>query len=123
LVIELKKISKSKKVFSIKRDDLVFSGEFYRIDNRSIVIDAKLTGKLNVFCVRTLEDFEKEIDEEFHFLIYDGEFKGFNKNYDVIESFDGLIDFDYILDSEIELIRDDYNRLDGFEDEFVYKED
>ena len=123
MIIELKKISKSKKSFSIKKDGLEFSGEFYRIDPKSVVVDATLKGKLDVLCVRTLDNFQRDVDEEFHFLIYEGEFRGFNKTYDVIESFDGLIDFDYILDSEIELLRDDYNRLSNDEDEFVYKED
>jgi hypothetical protein len=76
-----------------------------------------------VECCKCGDEHYVNIDENQDFILSDGEFKGFNKNYDVIESFDGLIDFDYILDSEIELIRDDYNRSDGFEDEFVYKED
>lgn len=101
---------------------MIFEGEFFKLDNKSVIINATLTGKIIVECNRTLQEFEENIDEKYSLLIYDGEYKGFNKDYDVIETFDGFINFDEILESEIELIKSDYHYIDKCEDEFIYKE-
>jgi hypothetical protein len=80
----------------------------------------KIEGSINSICNTCSDDIILEISEEIEFLISNGIYKGSHSEFDVIEAVDGEIDFNSILESEIELIRDDsYKKCDSCKDKEV----
>ena len=111
--IEFKKISFQKKPFTLTHNEaglvLTFQGEFWKESATLVTMSATLNGLLMVTCDLSGEDYPFEINEELKLKVSDGPFRGFDKDYDVIESLDGTVDFDDILVMEIEAIRSDYH--------------
>jgi len=81
-----------------------------------------MVGKLKTNCNSCGDDIVEDIDEELDFLINNGIFNGFDDEFDVVETLDGLVNLEDILLSELELIASNYfhcDRCDGeFEKEF-----
>ncbi|WP_345992294.1 hypothetical protein [Sulfurimonas sp. HSL-1716] len=50
-----------------------------------------------------------QLNEDVEFLISNGVYNGMREDYDVVESFDGNIDIEELLNSEIELIKSGYH--------------
>jgi hypothetical protein len=105
--IEFRKITKDGSSFELKNDELLFSGSFKRVSNSIVKIDYKLKGKLLHSCDGCAEDFKLSICEESSLYISDGRYSG--DSIDVIETFDGFINFDEIFQSEVETIKSDYH--------------
>lgn len=116
--IEFKKIRAKSSKFSIERDGVLFSGEFKK--NRDFVdIKGKLQNSICVACDRCGEEFMLKLNEPIDLKAYDGVFKGHIEDGDVIEFYDGLVDFDEILESEIESIKLDYHICDNCKKEQI----
>jgi len=81
-----------------------------------ILIDGKLQGFVEVECIKCLNSFKKEIDEEVHFKIVKPPFSGFDEKYDIIEQ--ESFSLEELLKSEIESIKQDYNVCDNCQEEF-----
>jgi len=105
--IEFRKVTKDSKPFLLKDGDLSFMGDFKRISNSIVKIDFKLEGSLQHSCDGCAEDFVLNISESSTLQVNDGAYKG--DDIDVIESFNGFIDFDEIFESEKEAIKSDYH--------------
>lgn len=111
--IDFRKIAAQPKAFSIQVGDLVFKGEVKRVERRLFRIDAILDGKLALICDRTGEEYIQAIKEDLVLYISNGIWDIQSQkidDLDVIEFFDGFIDFEYILQSEIDLIRMQYHK-------------
>ena len=88
------------------------SGEISAKSGNLFYLQARLAGDLKLVCDRSGEEFLQKIDEELVLYISDGMWDIQSQNFetfDVIEFFDGFIDLDYILESEIESIQSDYH--------------
>lgn len=117
--IYIKKINKDGKKFSLNFvndfDNVIFSGNIYRISCDIFKMDADIKGSITLTCDLSGEDFLSTLNEEVFILFKNGLWKcnemDSNKyrNYDVIEIFDSYIDLDYVLYSEMESIRLDYH--------------
>ena len=97
-----------------ENDSMELEGEVIRQDAKIVKFHGKMKGFLHLVCAISGEEFIRQIDEELVLYFSDGiwETQNQSKNIDsldVIEFFDGYIDFDFILASEIESIRLDYN--------------
>lgn len=120
--IEFKKITKIPKEFELIKDDIKFFGEFKRnLNNLNLVqISAELIGKLKCICDRCGSEFDFELNEKLDLKVYNGIYKGNEEVFEV----NGSIDFDEILTSETELIKNDYHicdkckEIENFEVEF-----
>ncbi len=109
--IEFKKIDSTEKDFEVSLDELKFQGIFKRSERNLIKIDGKIVGLLSVICDRCCEPYDKEIEESILLYAANGEYQaksGENEDIDIIEFFDGFVDFDAILESEVESIKSDY---------------
>ncbi|NPA11749.1 MAG: hypothetical protein GXO62_05870 [Epsilonproteobacteria bacterium] len=100
---------------------LTLVGESIKDNDNNILIDGKITGVVEVECVKCLNSFEKEIDEDVKFKIVKPPYNGFDEDYDIIEQ--EKFDIEEILKSEIESIKSDYNicqncKSDDFNKEF-----
>lgn len=110
--IAFKKIT-TPKSFQLQKEGLHLDGTLSRIDSKIIKLDGHLDGELELICDRSGEKFTKKFSESLVLYISDGIWHMQNQNmlgsFDVIEFFDGFIDLDSILHSEIESIRTDYH--------------
>ena len=108
--IKLIKIGKTPIDFDIKSDKITFKGFLQYHSGKLISLKAKLSGPLLVDCSSCAAEFVKDLDEDVEFFISDGLYKDESGVLvDVVESFDSTADIDALLNSEIELIKSDYN--------------
>lgn len=110
--IQARKISSAPKAFELHSQGLCFKGEIFAKDRGLFCIDAHLAGEIALICDRSGEEFLQSIDEKLVLYIADGLWDTQSQRFeafDVIECFDGFIDLDSILQSEIESIKLDYH--------------
>jgi uncharacterized metal-binding protein YceD (DUF177 family) len=111
LKIELRKIPFEKREFETSFSGLTLKGVFYKENQHTIKIEAKLSGVVEVDCIRCATPFKREIEEDLKLIITDRIFNGFDEVYDVIEIDSQIIDFDDIITSEIESIKLDFENI------------
>jgi uncharacterized metal-binding protein YceD (DUF177 family) len=75
-------------------------GDFY-------LVKGKITGTLEVKCIKCLNTYERKVDEEVKYKIVKPPYHGFDDEYDIIEQEN--FDLNEILKSEIESFKLDYN--------------
>lgn len=119
--IEFRKITNKPKSVYITQNSELCENESMELDGEVVKHDAKIVkfhgrmkGYLKLICAISGQEFMRYINEELVLYFSDGiwEAQSQSKNIDsldVIEFFDGYIDFDFVLKSEIESIRLDYN--------------
>jgi len=107
--IEFKKVGFNKKEITISDENLLLEGDLSRDDSRLVDFDARLSGKVKVECIRCGEEFEVEVDEKLDLKLCDGVYRGSEKEVDVIEFYEGVIDMDELLRSEKTSITLDYH--------------
>lgn len=110
--IDFKKITRETKPFELKRENISFCGTFQKDSLGLVQIDGTLSGELQVVCDRCGKEFLTPISDEVHIKVSDGSYKGEEREYDVIESYDGFVDFDYIFESEVESLKSGYYYCD-----------
>ena len=107
--VTLRKIGHTPLDFELKSDEIIFKGYLEYDSGKLILLKAKLNGLVVAECSTCGEEFKLYIDEDIKFFISDGLYEDENNiEKDVIESFDGMVDMDELLKSEIELIKSDY---------------
>jgi uncharacterized metal-binding protein YceD (DUF177 family) len=84
------------------------------------LIEGKLKGKVKVECIKCLEEFEKEIDEDIKLKIVKPPYDGFDEEYDIVEM--EKFDIEEFLKSEVESIKNDYNICPKCEEDEFNKE-
>ena len=108
--ITLRKITSIPLDFEVKSDEMTFKGYLQYEACKLILLNAKLSGTLNVDCSMCANEFNKAIDEEVEFFISDGIYKDESGTLiDVVECFNSTVDVNELLNAEIELIKSDYN--------------
>lgn len=78
-----------------------------------IKLNGNLLGELELPCDSCSEEYKKDLNESVTLWFSDGEYnssKETDDNKDVIEFFDGFIDFDEVIRSEVESIKLDYHK-------------
>lgn len=123
--IEFKKVPQTTKELEYISDSVRIEGTFCKISQSLVKIDAVLKGSTDIDCCRCGITEKIEVDEELHLLISDGIYKNDESEYLVIEVENSLIDFDEIIQSELNSIKSDYHICndclqlgDNFEKEF-----
>jgi len=106
----LRKVTKTPLDFEVKSDEITFKGYLQYHEGKLILLKARINGFLIKSCDICAENFKLEVDEEVEFFISDGLYKDNGTiELDVVESFNGNVDIDELLNSEIELIKSDYH--------------
>ncbi len=122
--IEIKKVPFNEKEFKASFDSVEIEGTFCKMSSSLVKIDGKLKGITNISCSRCGSECQINLDEEENFLISDGIYKDEEHKDLVIEVQNGIINFDEIIQSELESIKSDYylceqcSQDDNFEKEF-----
>lgn len=112
--IEMRKITYTPKTFCLKSEGLSFYGEIFRKNHKLFEVKANLIGNIELICDYSGENFLKHLEENLVLYISDGLWDSQSQSlkledFDIIEFFDGFVDLDYILQSEIESIKMDYH--------------
>ncbi|MDR0408318.1 MAG: DNA-binding protein [Campylobacteraceae bacterium] len=114
--IAFKKVSKEGLDFSLARNKINFFGKIYQKSPTLALLEGKLEGELEHRCDRCAEDICLIVDEQVEMLISDGVYKTTKIDKQIsqdtlaiVEIYDGLINFDGILQSEIESYKSDYH--------------
>jgi len=123
--IEFKKVSREIKKLKVEFNSVKIEGIFYKIALSLVKIEAKLSGNIEVDCSRCAQTETLTLDEELKLLLSDGIFKGEEEEeFLVIEVENSLIDFDEIIQSELNSIKSDYHLCKKClqKDEFIEQE-
>jgi len=114
----LRKITKTPLDFEIKSGEINFKGYLEYHSGKLILLKAKLNGLLMKPCDICAEEFELSVNENIEFFISDGIYEdNDNIELDVVESLDGIVDIEDLLQSEIELIKSDYHSCESCKNE------
>jgi len=123
--IEFKKAPQTPKKLEVIVDSVKIEGTFCKMSQSLVKIDAMLIGNTDIDCCRCGITDNIEINEKLDFLLSDRIIKNDESEDLVIEIENGLIDFDEIIQGELEAIKSDYhiceqcsNDNDDFEKEF-----
>lgn len=97
-----------------ENETVILEGEILKQSAKIVKFSGRMRGVLQLICAISGQEFVRQLDEELVLYFSDGiwetqsQSKGVD-SLDVIEFFEGYIDFDFVLTSEIESIRLDYN--------------
>lgn len=123
--IEFKKVPQITKELEVIYDSVKIEGTFCRISQSLVKVEAVLKGNTDIDCCRCGTTEVIEVDEKLKLLLSDGIYKNDESEYLVIELDNSLIDFDEIIESELNSIKSDYHICneclqygDNFEKEF-----
>jgi len=108
--IRLIKVGKIPLDFEEKSNKITFKGSLQYDTNKLILLKAKLSGNISVDCNICAGNFDLDIAEDIEFYLHSGIYSGLHDELlDVVECLDDIADLSEILNSEIELIKSDYN--------------
>jgi len=114
LQVILRKVRQTPLDFEVKSNEITFKGYLQYHSGKLILLKANLSGFITKPCDACAEEFKMPIEDEIEFFISDGIYKDDNSiELDVVESFDGTVDVEELLHSEIELIKSDYHNCDS----------
>ena len=123
--IEFRKVPQTPKELEVEYNSVKIEGTFCKISQSLVKVDAVLLGNTDIDCCRCGISEIIEVDEELHLLLSDGVYNKDESEYLVIEVENNLIDFDEIIESELNSIKSDYHICkdclqlgDNFEKEF-----
>ena len=113
--IEFSKLPRNKNNFEINSDSVKFLGNFCRISGTIARIDSKIIGYYDVVCCKCGNSITKNIDENIIYTLSDIALssKDERENEIIIEVNNHIVDFDEILNSELESIKSDYYICDN----------
>lgn len=106
--IEFRKVPQTPKELQFDYNSVKIDGTFCKISQSLAKVEATLSGTTDIDCCRCGKTDEVTLDENLEFLLSDGIFKGKESDDLVIEIDGGVIDFDEIIESELQSIKSDY---------------
>ncbi len=107
--IAFKKIGAQTKKVDVSKEGLRIEGTLRRAQGTLVDLGGRMSGEVEVECIRCGESFSLAIDEDLKLRLSDGVYRGFDEEADVVEFYDGSIDMEQILDSESASIKLDYH--------------
>ncbi len=113
--IEFKKIPKSGIDFEISDDRCKLSGKCMKIRNNLVKCTGNVSGSFIHICDRCGEDFVAKLNRNIEVYASSGIYED-ERFLDVMEFFDGYVDFDEMLQNEIESYKSEYLYCDECKD-------
>jgi len=114
--VEFRKVPHNEKDFSLEINSVKFCGTFGKISSKLVDIKSYIDGIVEVSCCKCGTNFSIPFNEKIHFLASDGIYAS-NDERDldkiIIEIDNNFIDFEEILQSELESLKSDYHVCDG----------
>ena len=88
-------------------NDCHLKGEIKKVSAHEVELDASLSGTAQLYCDRCGKSIDRDINTKLHLKLSDRAV-GMD-DLDTIEFADGFVDFDYLIESEINLLSAGYN--------------
>lgn len=107
--IEFRKIPNTKKDFCVSFASVTLEGFFCRMSSTIVKVDAKLVGHTDLECIRCAHEETINVDEDLKLTLSDGIYTGYEGDDLIIEIENNTIDFDELIQSELESINSDYH--------------
>ncbi len=93
----------------LEKDGLSFDVKTYKVNDKLGRCEGKISGKTSHICDRCGDEFELSLDEDIQVFLSDGLYSASeNELENIIEFFDGFMDFEEVFISELEAIKSDY---------------
>ena len=119
--IEFRKIPLKDTEFEILSNSVKFLGNFSKLSSKLAKIDGCIDGNLEVQCCKCGEEFNISLNEDTNLIISDGIYSSKEDEESiVIEIDDHFVDFDFILQSELESIKSEYYICDSCQNSDSY---
>jgi len=106
--IEFRKIPLNSSEFEIDSNSVKFLGTFCKISSKLAKIEGDIKGKLDVDCCKCGQSFNISLDETIKFLVSDGVYSSEDEENIVIEVENHTLDFNEVLQSELESLKSEY---------------
>ena len=113
--IDFRKIKGSTLDIDYSKDSSSIVGTIERVDRDSVKLESNFSTELELICNRCGKEFKREFNYPLELLLTDGIYSD-PTEINIIEFNQGKIDFDYLLNSEIASIEEDYNYCDSCQD-------
>jgi uncharacterized metal-binding protein YceD (DUF177 family) len=107
--IVFKKVPTTGVDFETSIDNVKFYGNAIKESKNLVKCVGKIEGSLIHLCDRCGDDFSFPVNEEVKIFVNDGIYESNDELLDLIEFFDGMVNFDTILESELGTIKSDYH--------------
>ena len=109
MTIEFRKVPKEGFDFSVELDGVTFSGNAVKENSKLLKCSGNIFGTVKHSCDRCGEDMDLVVDEDVEVLVSDGVYEGTEDELlNIIEFVDEKVDFNEIINSEIEAIKSGY---------------
>ncbi len=106
--ISFSKIKQSPVDVNYSKDGVEINGTLERISRDNIKLDSTFKSTVEVICNRCGKEYKIDANYPLGLILSDGGYNG-KDELDVVEFYDGKIDFDYLALSEVTSIKEDYN--------------
>lgn len=105
--VKFSDIKKENFNFVVEQNGVTFSGVAKKHSHNSVKCSGKIVGATSHLCDRCSDEFLLPIDEEVEVIASDGVTSSSTLE-NIVEFFDGFVDFEEILISELESYKSDY---------------
>jgi len=106
--ISFSKIKQSPVDVNYSKDGVEIIGTLERVSRDNIKLDSNFKSNVEVICNRCGKEYKIDANYPLGLILSDGGYNG-KDELDVVEFYDGKIDFDYLALSEVTSIKEDYN--------------
>ncbi len=106
--ISFSKIKQSPVDVNYSKDGIEIIGTLERVSRDNIKLDSNFKSTVEVICNRCGKEYKIDANYPLGLILSDGGYNG-KDELDVVEFYDGKIDFDYLALSEVTSIKEDYN--------------
>jgi len=112
--VMLRKVTSTPLDFVVESNAITFKGYLEYYKGKLILLKANIYGPLVTECDICADEFTMKLNENVEFFISDGIYEDDGSiDLDIVESLDGNVDVDELLNSEIELIKSDYHSCEN----------
>ena len=113
--ISFSKIKQTPIDIDYSKDGVDIQGTLERVNRDSVKLDSTFKSEVEVVCNRCAKEYKIDANYPLSLILSDGGYNG-KDEIDVVEFYDGKIDFDYLALSEVSSIQEDYNYCSSCQD-------
>ncbi|MGM0623163.1 MAG: hypothetical protein ACQESH_03995 [Campylobacterota bacterium] len=109
--IPFRKVLTHENSLNFENERLCFRGSIEKTSTHEVLLKGTLEAKCELSCNRCADDFSVTICEDLQLRLSDTALSV--EDLDTIECLDGIVDIEKILQSELEIFKNDYNYCNG----------
>ncbi|HQS67142.1 MAG TPA: hypothetical protein PLM93_08160 [Sulfuricurvum sp.] len=94
--------------FEARHEQALFLGTIVHKKHNIAQLNGTITGSIFISCDICAETFENTLNEEVSFYLADGDVHENDRELEIVEIDNSIINLDELFDSELELIKSDY---------------